>query len=93
MVNQNSFLDKLGKKGIVHNDESNYYFFAVEQMDSDKGGGDPVALLRKAPAADGEFNGCACCGCYTEVGSHLGQHQETIGTSCKSGSARTLERR
>ncbi|MFC1714139.1 hypothetical protein ACFL6S_10730 [Candidatus Poribacteria bacterium] len=39
-----------------YTDENNYYFFAVEQALSDQGGS-PIAYLRKAPAADGEFNG------------------------------------
>ncbi|MBM3240191.1 hypothetical protein FJZ31_28230 [Candidatus Poribacteria bacterium] len=40
-----------------YTDPNNYYFFAVEQMDSDQGAGPPQAYLLKAPAADGALNG------------------------------------
>lgn len=40
-----------------YKDSNSYYFFAVEQFDSDQGANDPEAFLRKAPAPDGEFNG------------------------------------
>jgi len=40
-----------------YKDSNNYYFFAIEQADSDQGGGPPKAYLLKAPAADGALNG------------------------------------
>jgi hypothetical protein len=40
-----------------YKDENNYYFFAVEQRDSDQGRSPPQAFLLKAPAADGALNG------------------------------------
>jgi hypothetical protein len=40
-----------------YKDSGNYYFFGVEQANSEGGGVSPIARLLKAPAADGNQNG------------------------------------
>ncbi len=62
-----------------YTDENNYFFFAVEQASSDQGGS-PIAYLRKAPAADGQFNGTDIRGSVTMPGVEIKQGAKQEGT-------------